>query len=583
VFGDGSEKRSRVKRHLRHLSTHVEVTLVRSSTALVALSLLAACTGRLMGDGGSADGDSNPGLTPSGGGPGVTPEGDKGLDCTKPQVAGAPLRRLTREQYDNAIRDLLGIEGHPSLALSADEKLAAFFSNSISPVSRLSVEQYRDAAEDLATQAVEQQLDQLVGCAGAEQNAACAEAFVQSFGRRAFRRRLSAEEAERYRGLFAANQARGFGEGIRVVLETLLQSPNFVYHLELTPAPSGVGVTPLAGYEVASRLSFALWNTLPDAELLDAADAGKLDTRDGVRAQAERLLQSDRAKDALASFHLQWLGLDSLADVGKDAELFPQFTDALKGSMRAEAVDFADFVIRRGDGRLQTLLSAPFTVASSDVLNLYGATAAAEADGTVQLDPAQRAGLLTQAGYLAAHAHANQTSPVHRGLSVRKNLLCTDLPDPPMNVNNTPPEPDPTATTRQRFEQHRDDASCAGCHQLLDPIGVGFENYDAIGRFRTTENGLAIDPAGELVSAGTSSGTFVGAVELAKRLSTSPEVRACVQKQWFRFSLGRFEGAEDACTLQTLNDDFAAADFDVKKLLLSLVTSDAFRYRKVEP
>ena len=156
--------------------------------------------------------------------------------------------------------------------------------------------------------------------------------------------------------------------------------------------------------------------------------------------------------------------------------------------MRDEAVNFADFVIRRGDGRLQTLLSAPFTVASPDLTLLYGATATPAADGTVQLDPTQRAGLLTQAGFLAAHAHANQTSPVHRGLLIRKNLLCTDLPDPPANVNNNPPAPDPNATTRQRFEQHRANPSCAACHQLMDPIGIGFENYDAIGRYRTTEN-----------------------------------------------------------------------------------------------
>jgi hypothetical protein len=190
--------------------------------------------------------------------------------------------------------------------------------------------------------------------------------------------------------------------------------------------------------------------------------------------------------------------------------------------------------------------------------------------------------LLTQGAFLSAHSHANQTSPVHRGLAVRKNLLCTDLPDPPANVNNNPPAPDPKATTRQRFEQHRTDPTCAGCHELLDPLGVGFENYDAIGRYRSDENGLPIDASGKLT--GTASGaTFTGAVELAKKLATSPEVRACVQKQWFRFSLGRFEGADDACTLQALNADFEASDFDVKKLLLSLVTSDAFRYRKVEP
>ncbi len=555
---------------------------MRTSLAFAALSLLTSCTAQLKGGGGGADGTPGPGLTPGGGGASTIPPGEKPLDCSKTQVASLPLLRLTREQYDNSIRDLLGIDGHPSLALAADEKLAAFYSNSISPVSRLSVEQYRDVAEDLAVTAVKQ-VDTLAGCTGADQNAACADKFIQSFGRRAFRRPVSAEEAARYRGLFDANVARGFSEGIRVVLQTLLQSPNFVYHLELTPAPAGVAVTPLGGYEVASRLSFALWDSSPDVQLLDAAGAGKLDTKEGLRAEAERLLQSDRARDALASFHLQWLGLDNLLDTEKDPQLFPQFTASLKGAMRNEAVSFADFVIRRGDGRLATLLSAPFTVASADVLSLYGATAAPAADGTVQLDPTQRAGLLTQSGFLAAHAHANQSSPVHRGLSVRKNLLCTDLPDPPANVNNNPPAPDPNATTRQRFEQHRTDPTCAGCHQLLDPIGVGFENYDAVGRYRITENGLPIDAAGELVSAGTTSGTFTGAVELAKKLSTSPEVRACVQKQWFRFSLGRFEGPEDACTLKSLSDDFAASDFDVKKLLLSLVTSDAFRYRKVQP
>jgi len=582
-FGEPREKRWRAKRHSRSASTHLEVSTLRFTFASAALVLGAGCDGQLLGAGGSADVGGGPGLTPGPtAGVSTTPEGEK-LDCSKTQVSLAPLKRLTREQYDNSIRDLLAMEGHPSLALAADEKLAAFYSNSISPVTRLSVEQYRDSAEDLAAAAVKARLDTLAGCTGADQNVACADKFISSFGRRTFRRPLSSEEAARYRGLFDANQARGFGEGIRVVLQTLLQSPNFVYHLELTPAPGGVGVTPLGGYEVASRLSYALWDTLPDVELLDAAGSGQLDSKEGLRTQAERLLKSDRAKDALSSFHLQWLGLDNLLDTNKDAQLFPQFNDSLKAGLRDETVGFADFVIRRGDGRLETLLSGPFTVARPEVLSLYGTTPAPAADGTVQLDPLQRAGLLTQGAFLSAHSHANQTSPVHRGLSVRKNLLCTDLPDPPANVNNNPPAPDPNATTRQRFEQHRQDPTCIGCHQLLDPIGVGFENYDAIGRYRSDENGLAIDANGELVSAGTSSGTFSGAVELAKKLATSPEVRLCVQKQWFRFSLGRFEGADDACTLASLAADFEAANYDVKQFLLSLVTSDAFRYRKVEP
>ncbi len=555
---------------------------MRAWTAALALALVAGCTGNITSTGTGADAGVGPGLTPGGGGTGVTPPGEEPLDCSQPRVAYAPLRRLTREQYDNSVRDLLAVQTQPSLALAADEKLAAFFSNSVSPVTRLSVEQYADAAEDVARRALASGLD-VLGCGDGAQNAACLDSFLASFGRRLFRRPLTDEEAERYRGLFEQHQARGFGEAMRVVLQTLLQSPNFVYHLELTPAPSGAGVTPLAGYELASRLSFALWNSTPDVELLDAAGSGKLDTKEGLRAQAERLLTSDRSRDALSSFHLQWLGLDNVADVAKDATLFPQFTPALKTAMRDETVAFADFVIRRGDGRLQTLLSAPFTLASPDLLSLYGSTATAAADGTVSLDPAQRAGLLTQGSFLAAHSHANQTSPVHRGLAVRKNLLCTDLPDPPMNVDNTPPEPDPNATTRQRFEQHRADPTCIGCHTLLDPIGVGFEGYDAIGRYRSNENGLPLDTAGELVDAGAASGAFNGAVELAKRLSTSAEVRDCVKKQWFRFSLGRLEGTDDACTLQALGKDFEASDYNVKSLLVALVTSDAFRYRKVAP
>ncbi len=550
------------------------------------LALLASCTGHLSGTDGAADGADPPGLTPGGGGSATSAPGETPLDCSKINVSFAPLKRLTREQYDNSMRDLLGVDTRPSNAIAADEKLSAFYSNSVSPVTRLTVEQYSDAAEDVARAVVAEKLETITGCSGANQNTVCADQFIASFGERAFRRPLAVEEAARYHELFVAYEAGGFASAIRLVLQTMLQSPSFVYHLELTPAPSGAAITPLGGYELASRLSFALWNTSPDRDLLAAAAAGTLDSEQGLKAQAERLLASDRSRDALASFHLQWLGLDGLLEnTVKDRVLFPNWNTELKTAMRDETVGFADFVIRRGDGKLTTLLSAPFTVASGnpELLKIYGATADPGPDGTIALDPTQRAGLLTQAAFLATHAHSNQTSPVHRGLAVRKNLLCTPLPDPPANVDNTPPEPDPTATTRVRFEQHRVDPSCRGCHELLDPIGVGFEVYDALGSYRTMENNLPIDSAGELVAAGDASGPFNGAVELARRLAESAEVRDCVKKQWFRFSLGRSEGDQDACTLLSLSEQFAASDYDIKALLLALVTSDAFRYRKLEP
>lgn len=559
---------------------------LRASLAPLLASLLASCTGHLTGLDAAADGAGPPGLTPGGGGSGTTPPGETPLDCSKTNVSFAALKRLTREQYENSIRDLLGVETHPSQAIAADEKLAAFYSNSVSRVTRLTVEQYSDAAEDVARAAVTEKLESITGCSAGNQNAGCADQFIVSFGQRAFRRPLTAEETARYQQLFVDYEASGFASAVRLVLQTMLQSPNFLYHLELAPAPNGAAITPLSGYELASRLSFALWNTLPDADLLAAAAAGTLDGEQGLRAQAERLLGSDRARDALASFHLQWLGLDGLLEnTVKDGALFPSWNTELKTAMRDETVSFADFVIRRGDGKLATLLSAPFTVESAnpELLKIYGATAGSGADGTIALDPTQRAGLLTQAAFLATHAHSNQTSPVHRGLAVRKNLLCTPLPDPPANVDNTPPEPDPTATTRVRFEQHRTEPSCKGCHELLDPIGVGFETYDAVGSYRTVENNLPIDSAGELVGAGDASGPFNGGVELARRLAQSTDVRDCVKKQWFRFALGRSEGPEDACTLHSLSEKFVASDYDIKSLLIALVTSDAFRFRKLEP
>ncbi|HYJ08075.1 MAG TPA: DUF1592 domain-containing protein, partial [Polyangiaceae bacterium] len=354
----------------------------------------ASCTGHLSGHDAAADGAEAPGLTPGGGGGSATP-GETPLDCSTVNVSFAPLKRLTREQYDNSIRDLLGVETRPSNAIAPDEKLAAFYSNSVSPVTRLTVEQYSDAAEDVARTVVAEKLESVTGCSAANQNADCAAQFIASFGERAFRRPLSAEEAARYHELFVDYETSGFASAIRLVLQTMLQSPNFVYHLELTPATSGTAITPLGGYELASRLSFALWNTSPDGDLLAAAAAGTLDSEQGVKAQAERLLASDRSRDALASFHLQWLGLDGLLEnTVKDSVLFPNWNTELKTAIRDETVGFADFVIRRGDGKLATLLSAPFTVASAnpDLLNIYGVAADAGADGTIALDPTERAG-----------------------------------------------------------------------------------------------------------------------------------------------------------------------------------------------
>jgi hypothetical protein len=494
------------------------------------------------------------------------------------------LRRLTREQYDNTVRDLLSIDSHAADGIAPDEKAGPFAANVATPVSRLLVEQYGQAAEQMATAALPR-IDALVACDRvALGDAACASHFVGTFGLRAYRRPLRADEQARFESMYAAAATRsGFAHAIQLVIQAMLQSPNFLYHSEFGVDSAAAGTTmALGAYELASRLSYFLWNTMPDDRLLEAGRTGALDTPTGLLAEAKRLLDDAHAPQAIASFHLQWLDLrDKLDDLQKDTAIYPTFNPAMVDAMRTETTTFADYVIRQGDGRLQTLLTAPFSFAAAPLRPVYGLSAAAQGDTSspVYLDPSQRAGLLTQAAFLATHAHPDQSSPVQRGVTIRRNVLCEALPDPPPNVNPTPPALDPKATTRERFAQHTTDASCAGCHSLIDGIGLGFENYDGIGSFRTTENGLAIDATGQILGTSDLNGAFAGAVELAGKLAHSEEVQECVSRQWFRFAMGRLEAAGDECSLEVASTAFQRSDFNVKDLLLAVVSTDAFRYR----
>jgi hypothetical protein len=195
----------------------------------------------------------------------------------------------------------------------------------------------------------------------------------------------------------------------------------------------------------------------------------------------------------------------------------------------------------------------------------------------------QRAGLLTQPAFLASHAHYNQTSPVGRGKVVIRNVFCASLPDPPPNVNTTPPDPSPTATTREQLTEHQTNPSCSGCHKRIDGIGLGFEQFDAIGGFRAMEAGQTVDASGIITGTKTSDGTFNGAVDLSQKLADSVEVQQCVTRQWLRFAIGRLESDADACTLSKLFKDFAASGNDIRALLQAIVRSDAFRSKRVSP
>jgi hypothetical protein len=497
------------------------------------------------------------------------------------RVGRTPLRRLTRSQLDNTLRDLVGATGSPAGVLAADEHIGPFTSNALVPITDLIVQQQGELAAKAAADAVTR-MATIAGCdLAADTGTTCASQFVTSFGRKAYRRPLATDERDQYLTLYTTEKAAGSAQtAFQLVVETMLQSPFFVYHVDVGGATPTSAPVRLTSHELASRLSYFLWNTMPDQTLAALADADMLQDDAVLGAQVERMRADAKAADAIPAFHLQWLGLEELESADKDTRLYPTFNAALASAMRAETAAFTDHVVRRGDGRITTLLTASFTFPQGPLFQLYGvAQPAGFTAGTqVALDPAQRGGILTQAAFLTAHAHRDQTSPVHRGIFVRENILCQPLQPPPADVNTTPPPPSSAATTRERFAAHEADARCAGCHRYIDPIGLAFENYDAIGAFRTQEGGVTIDASGEVVGgAGSLAGKFVGAVELGKKLAASPDVSACLANQWFRFALGRMESNDDACSLQAMYDGLAASGGNIRELIVRMVKGDAFR------
>jgi hypothetical protein len=291
------------------------------------------------------------------------------------------------------------------------------------------------------------------------------------------------------------------------------------------------------------------------------------------------MLADPKARPVLAKFADQWLALDKVDTVVKDTVQFPEFTRALPALLKEETRQFvADVVWNRGGG-LAMLLTAPYSFANQDTAPLYGLPPPPGTDFVrVDLDARQRSGILTQLAFLNFAAKPNQTSPVRRGLFVRTNLMCDPPSSPPPNINVTVPEPQPGQTGRERFAAHTANPACAGCHRDMDPIGFGFEQYDAVGRFRDLDAQQPINASGEVV--GSPIGKFVGAIELAQKLSQSAEARECFGKQWFRFAFGREESPEDACALATLYGEIAKDGGSVQSLVLAITQTDTFLYRK---
>ncbi len=542
----------------------------RRLLALLGAALLCGCSG-IIGSGGGGSADD--------------------AVAKKLCVVDTPIRRLTRFEYNNTVRDLLGDDTNPADALPPEEEVAGFNNQAGAlTTSDLLVEQYANVAETVSARAVTNIEALMDGCDPVSQGGdGCALSFIERWGQRAYRRPLVQEEIDRLKGVFdwaVADPDLGtFEDGIQMVIEVVLQSPFFLYRPEYgSDTPIEGDVVPFTSWEMATKLSYMFWNSMPDDPLFEAAANDALVTREQIAAQARRMLEDGRAKDTIRNFHRQWLLLTELENVTKDTSIYPAFNASLRPLWEEEIQTFIEQVILEGDGTLETLLTGDYSFMNEELANFYGNDVIDPVTGTefrrVQLDPTRRSGLLTSAALMATHANLNQSSPVFRGKFVREQLMCNTLPLPPNDLVIEPPELDPTKTTKEQFEEIGADPACASCHSLMNPIGFIFEHYDGVGQWRDQQNGKDIDAVGEVVQTDDLDGTYDGAIELAQALATSTQVQECVSSQWFRFSYNRSVTPEDSCSLDQINETFVASNFNVRELLVALTQTNAFLYRR---
>ncbi len=420
----------------------------------------------------------------------------------------------------------------------------------------------------------------LAGCDLRADRAGCGARFVREFGARVFRRPLTSGEQTRYTAL--AMRGSDPVLGLRVALRGMLVSPSFLYRTELGERQPD-GTYRLTGYEVASALSYALWGTLPDAALTAAAADGTLSSPAGIEREARRLVADPRARTAFASFALQWLEVEPVANATRNQTLYPTWSESLRASVMEEARRFVTHVVFDGSHRLGELFTADYSFVNGELATHYGISGVTGTSFQRASWPSpDRAGVLGLSAVLARFAHSDQTSPIQRGIFVRENLLCQEFPPPPANAGGVP-DVDPRATTRARFAMHTSNAACNACHRYIDDVGFGFEGFDAIGRVRTTENGAMIDRVGSLLDIESDGGMdalrFATLRELGQALSSSQSARSCFARQYFRYARGYHETLADRCGVRSLVARFGAAGDDVRELMVAVFAAPEFVLR----
>lgn len=582
-LGQNSEERGSARRRSRAW---------RSFIGAVALGL-GACTGA-VGDGGPGGG--GPGGPPGGANPPPPPGNTTGGGGQPPpggvDVNRVAIHRLNNREYDNTVRDLLGVTATAVKSFIDDEKVLGF--DTIADgfgMTPAQYEQYFNAADTLVEAAFADTAlrGKIMTCTptGAG-DTTCMGKIISTFGLRAWRRPLTDAEVTRLVKTVTDNIALGDDAtgGVKYAVKAMLSSLPFLYRLEIDPDPKSTKARALNGYELASRLSYLAWSTMPDDQLFALAQSGELVKEATLSAQLDRMIGDGRANSFITSFAGQWLGMRELEGHQVDAAVYPAWNEPLRLAMIQEGLlYFQEFLT--GGRTMKEFLTTDVNFVSGPLGDLYGmaGTSATPADKPMKVTNTTdtRLGFMGLGTFLTLSSFSYRTAPTLRGKWVLEKLLCEELPPPPANVpeldaNNSPAMAQ-SQNVRARLEEHRKNPDCSSCHNVLDPIGIGLENFDAIGRYRTTySNGDAIDSSGVLDKA-----TFKNLAELTALLSNpaDPRLTDCTSKTMMTYVLSRATVATDGPYLDQIRHNWKGGD--LKVLLKQIVLNDTFRFRRGEP
>jgi hypothetical protein len=500
------------------------------------------------------------------------------------------IHRLNNREYDNTIRDLLGVTASAAKGFINDETVLGF--DNIADglgMTPAQYEQYFNAADTVVDQAFADAnlRSKVMTCLPASpSDTACMGRIISTFGLRAWRRPLTDAEVSRLVKTITDNVALGddVTGGVKYAVKAMLSSLPFLYRLEIDADPTSTKPRPLNGYELASRLSYLAWSTMPDEQLLALAQSGELIKEATLSTQLDRLLNDGRANTFAESFAGQWLGMRRLQGHQVNADVFPAWNEPLRQAMIQEGLlYFQEFL--SGGRSMKEFLTTDVNFVSAPLGSLYG-IAGAPADRSMKVTNTTdtRLGFMGLGSFLTLTSFSYRTAPTLRGKWVLETLLCEELPPPPANVpeldaNNSPAMAQ-SQNVRARLEEHRKNPDCSSCHDVLDPIGIGLENFDAIGRYRTTySNGDAIDSSGVLPD----KSTFKNLAELAAILSKPTDTRLtdCASKTMMTYVLSRATVTTDGPYLDQIRRTWNGGD--LKALLKQMVLNDTFRFRRGEP